>query len=209
MRSASGVVCQQCQRSDRRFRIGIALVCREHRASKVSRKNRVLRQCSGECLSSSRHLVPRDRVGDLGVHERPHARRRTRTRAPSRDLIQTDGPRQTGRRASEEGGRERDTGARIGLSHSKEDKPRGRPQAPDVCSSLRHRLAPTRRLRRHRPAGKTKENNRIANTGHGFATTRTAHRSTKARSGFNTSGNGGLATLPSAAASHACIGGFR
>ena len=31
-------------------RIGIALVCREHRASKVSRKNRVLRQCSGECF---------------------------------------------------------------------------------------------------------------------------------------------------------------
>jgi len=40
-------------------------------------------------------------------------------------------------------GRERDAGARI-VSHSNEDKPLGRPQAPDVCAALRLQLAPDR-----------------------------------------------------------------
>ena len=49
------------------------------------------------------------------VHQRPHAHRRTRARPASRDLIQADGPRPTSRRAGQESGRERDTGARIDL----------------------------------------------------------------------------------------------
>ena len=61
---------------------------------------------------------------------------------PSRGLLQADGPRPARRRAGEESGRERDTGARIDLSHSKRTKPRGRPQAPDVCASLRHHPRP-------------------------------------------------------------------
>jgi hypothetical protein len=40
----------------------------------------------------------------------------------------------------------------------REDKPRGRPQAPDVCSSLRHRSRPTDNLRRGCNHRKTKEN---------------------------------------------------
>ncbi len=47
-------------------------------------------------------------------HQRSHARGRTRTRSPSRDLIQADRPRPAGRSPSEKRGRERDTGARIG-----------------------------------------------------------------------------------------------
>jgi hypothetical protein len=63
-------------------------------------------------------------------------------------------PRPTSRRES---GRERDTGARIGSSHSLEDKAARQTQAPDVCTSLRHRLAPTHNLRRDRRADKTRE----------------------------------------------------
>jgi transposase len=47
---------------------------------------------------------------------------------------------QQGWRPNEENGRERDTGARIDSSHSlRGHKSRGRPQAPAVCASLRHR----------------------------------------------------------------------
>ena len=78
------------------------------------------------------------------VDQRADAQRRARARPPSRDVIHANRPRPTSRPASEESGRERDTGARIGSSHSKRTKQRGRPQAPDVCSSLPHQLAPNR-----------------------------------------------------------------
>jgi hypothetical protein len=50
------------------------------------------------------------------------------------------------------------------LKSLKEDKPRGRPQAPDVCASLRHPLAPTHNLRVDRHDDKTGENGQPANT---------------------------------------------
>jgi transposase len=74
------------------------------------------------------------------VDQRADAHRRDRTRQTSRNVISADGPRPAGWRADEESGRERDTGARIDSSHSlRGHKSRGRPQAPDVCASLRHR----------------------------------------------------------------------
>ena len=49
-----------------------------------------------------------------------------------------------------EGGRERDTGARITIG-PRRAKPRGRPQAPDVCTSLRQSLAPNPRIPQEPP----------------------------------------------------------
>ena len=43
------------------------------------------------------------------------------------------------------------------FSHSREDKLRGRPQAPDVCSSLRRGSRPAKNLRRDQLVGKTHE----------------------------------------------------
>ncbi|HEX3317172.1 MAG TPA: transposase [Solirubrobacteraceae bacterium] len=82
-------------------------------------------------------------IGRGGLVGRPSPRpaARARPRPPGRGLLQTHRLGLAGGQASK-GGRERDTGARI-LSHSNEDKPRGRPQAPDVCASLRQSLAPT------------------------------------------------------------------
>ena len=48
--------------------------------------------------------------------QRRRPRSRTRARRASRNLLQADGPRPTGRRAGEKSGRERDTGARIDKS---------------------------------------------------------------------------------------------
>ena len=75
---------------------------------------------------------------DLG-HQPAHAHRRARARRTSRGLLPAHAHRPTSRRAGQDGEdrRECDTGARINLSHSNEDKPRGRPKAPDVCTSLR------------------------------------------------------------------------
>ena len=63
--------------------------------------------------------------------------------------------------AGKESGRERDTGARIDSVTHKRTSPRGRPQAPDVCASLRHRPAPDQqttpphaRWQDRRPAGR-------------------------------------------------------
>ena len=73
---------------------------------------------------------------------------RARARRAGRGVLQADGPRLAGRR-TEEGGRERDTGARITIG-PRRAKSRGRPQAPDVCASLvitraHHNLAPSER----------------------------------------------------------------
>jgi hypothetical protein len=70
---------------------------------------------------------------------------------PSRDLLRADRQRPAGRRTSQESRSGRDTGARIVQVTQTRTKSRGRPQAPDVCTSLRHRLAPSRQPAR-RPA---------------------------------------------------------
>jgi Transposase len=53
------------------------------------------------------------------VDQRADARRRTRARPPSRNLLQADGPGPAGRSPSKKSGRERDTAASKGLSHPK------------------------------------------------------------------------------------------
>ncbi len=76
-----------------------------------------------------------------------HAPSRAGARPPGRNLLQAHRPRPKGRRTRQKSGGERDTGARIDSSHSQRGhKSRGRPQAPDVCASLRHRLAPNSNL---------------------------------------------------------------
>jgi transposase len=50
------------------------------------------------------------------VHQRPHARSRTRARPTGRDLIQAHGQRPASRSPGKDSGRERDTAARIGKS---------------------------------------------------------------------------------------------
>ena len=78
-----------------------------------------------------------------GVVDQPDdARRRTRARAGGRGLLRADGSRLASNCATKGSGRERDTGARI--SGPRRATSRGKPQAPDVCSLTRHRLAPTR-----------------------------------------------------------------
>src|SRR4051794_12531096 len=54
-------------------------------------------------------------------------------------------------RGSGEGGRERDTGARITTAREGPSRA-GRPQAPDICTSLRQSLAPTHDDRAGGPA---------------------------------------------------------
>ena len=60
--------------------------------------------------------------------------RRARPRPPGRARLRAARSRLASRR-TEEAGRERDTGARISIG-PRRAKPRGRPQAPDICSSL-------------------------------------------------------------------------
>ena len=82
------------------------------------------------------------RQGRRGVVNQPgDARRRTQARAGSRGLLRADGSRLASNCATKGSGRERDTGARI--TGPRRATSRGRPQAPDVCSLTRHRLAPT------------------------------------------------------------------
>jgi hypothetical protein len=65
-----------------------------------------------------------------------------------------------------EKGRERDTGARIVEVTQRGQKQRGRPQAPDVCALLRHRLAPNDTLWLGKARGKTEGQASFANTGY-------------------------------------------
>jgi transposase len=94
------------------------------------------------------------------VHQRPHARGRTRARPPSRDVLQADGPRPTSWSPGEESGRERDTGARIDLVTQTRTS-----RAADhklLTSALRYVISsrPTDNLRRDRRGRKTKETTR-------------------------------------------------
>ena len=85
----------------------------------------------------------RDRRGVWVANRALRDAERDLARQAEHAYAQTD-PRPPGRRR-DQGGRERDTGARI-TTGPRGAKPRGRPQAPDVCTSLRQSLAPTRTI---------------------------------------------------------------
>ena len=88
---------------------------------------------------------------------------RARTRPPSRNLIPADVQDQQAGAPERKSGRERDTGARIGLVTQTRTS-RAADQARDVCSSLRHRPAPTNNLRGGRPASQDRGGHQPANT---------------------------------------------
>src|SRR5207342_1101662 len=91
-----------------------------------------------------------------------------------RGLLPADRRRLAGR--GEEGGRERDTGARIDQALEGQRRAAG-PRAPDACSLTRHRLAPTdnlapltrRRPERRRPRAQTPPTTTPIATGPGRA----------------------------------------
>jgi hypothetical protein len=90
--------------------------------------------------------------------------RRTRTHTPGQGVLPADGHRPTSRTTSQKSGRERDTGARINQALEGHQL-RGRPKAPDVCTSLRQPPAPTHNLTPHRHADNAGDTHHYANTG--------------------------------------------
>ena len=75
-------------------------------------------------------------------HARKDAPSREAARRAGPSVLRARGPRPASRTA-EEGGRERDSGARIDQALEGQRRAAG-PRAPDACSLTRHRLAPTR-----------------------------------------------------------------
>jgi hypothetical protein len=145
-------------------------------ARRSSRPRASSRRCAGACSPATRTTPtntltdPAEAAPPRAHRRRPeeHARRRrplvhqpegpsgrARNRPPSRNQLQAHGPRLAGHRPQEEGGRERDSGARTGLVTQTRTSRAAGLTAPKPAPLTRHRLAPTKKAnapQRRRPA---------------------------------------------------------